>query len=77
MYHEKMKDKSTLTHLFGLNKTIDKKDEEKAPSVPKEVQATVKVQVNEMQTDLQDLPSNIEELIQLGKNLQAGSVSIS
>ena len=48
MYHEKMKDKSTLTHLFGLNKTIDKKDEEKAPSVPKEVQATVKVQVNEM-----------------------------
>ena len=77
MYHEKMKDKATLTLLFGLNKTIDKKDDEKAPSVPKEVQATVKVQVNEMQTDLQDLPTNIEELIQLGKSLQAGSVSIS
>jgi hypothetical protein len=39
MYHEKMKDKSTLTHLFGLNKTIEKKeDNEKLPTFPKEIQ---------------------------------------
>lgn len=35
MYHEKMKDKGTLTVLFGLNKTIDKRDDEKLPSQAK------------------------------------------
>jgi hypothetical protein len=38
MYNEKMKDKATLTALFGLNKTIDKKDDgDKLPTFPKEV----------------------------------------
>jgi hypothetical protein len=38
MYHEKMKDKSTLTNLFGLNKTIEKReDNEKLPTYSKEV----------------------------------------
>ena len=49
MYHEKMKDKATLTSLFGLNKTIDKKDDnEKPPMYQKEVQATAKMVTNEM-----------------------------
>lgn len=38
MYHEKMKDKSTLTTLFGLNKTIEKKaQDDKLPTFSKEV----------------------------------------
>lgn len=32
-----MKDKATLTTLFGLNKIIDKKDDEKVPTGTKEV----------------------------------------
>ena len=38
MYHEKMKDKATLTHLFGLNKTIEKREnDDKLPTFPKEL----------------------------------------
>jgi len=38
MYTEKMKDKSTLTNLWGLNKTIEKRDDnEKLPCFAKEV----------------------------------------
>ena len=37
LYHEKMKDKATLTTLFGLNKKIDKQEDEKLPYVPKAV----------------------------------------
>jgi len=48
MYHEKMKDKATLTNLFGLNKTIDKKDDEKLPSVSKEIQASVEKRTADM-----------------------------
>jgi len=48
MYHEKMKDKATLTNLFGLNKTIDKKDDEKLPSVAKEIQVNVQMKTADM-----------------------------
>ena len=65
MYHEKMKDKATLTNLFGLNKTIDKKDDEKLPSVSKEIQASVEKRTADMQTDPEEKPANLEELIKL------------
>ena len=39
MYQEKMKDKATLTSLFGLNKVIDKRDDDdKLPTFNREVQ---------------------------------------
>lgn len=63
MYNEKMKDKSTLTYLFGLNKTIEKReDDDKLPMFPKEVQATPEVRSSDCQTDL-EVPTNIEELL--------------
>ena len=44
MYHEKMKDKSTLTNLFGLNKTIEKRDDDdKLPSYSKGVQVNIEM----------------------------------
>lgn len=37
-----MKDKSTLTHLFGLNKTIEKKsNDDKPPTLAKATQMEI------------------------------------
>eukprot|EP00347_Sterkiella_histriomuscorum_P012889 403366830 len=70
MYHEKMKDKGTLTTLFGLNKVIDKKDDEKRPSQSKGVQASKESNTVEMQTEVEEKSSNAEELLILSKNLE-------
>lgn len=63
LYYEKMKDKATITPLCGLNKTIEKKsDDDKLPSFPKEIQATVDIVTQSCQTD-QYVPDNLDELI--------------
>lgn len=69
MYHEKMKDKGTLTTLFGLNKTIDKRDDdEKLPTFPKAIQVSVETTNLEIQTDKEEKATGatgMEELMSM------------
>ena len=60
-----MKEKATLTTLFGLNKRIDKQEDEKLPLVTREVQATAKMSNMEMQTDVEINPAGMDEIMQL------------